>query len=102
MLHPRTAAYDLQTLLPMNASYDYEHRLRQEDVDMVNDHVAHIERTRSSRQPRIGDRVVYTSKYGDRYGQALIEKFEGKECSLYLSPYVLSKKSCNESKPIRD
>lgn len=72
----------------MNASYDHEHRLRQEDVDMVNDHVFHIERTRSSQQPKIGDRVVYTSKYGDWYGQALIEKFEDEKCSLCLSPYV--------------
>ena len=88
MLQARTAAYDLQTLLPMNTIYDHEHRLRQEDVDMANDHVFHIERTRSSRQPRIGDRVVYVSRYGDWYGQALIEKFEGKECSLCLSPYV--------------
>ena len=88
MLQARTAAYDLQTLLPMNTIYDHEHRLRQEDVDMVNDHVFHIERTRCSRQPKIGDRVVYVSRYGDWYGQALIEKFEGKECSLCLSPYI--------------
>ena len=88
MLQARTAAYDLASLLPMNRSYDREHKLRQEDVDMVNDYVAHIERTRSDKQPKIGDRVVYTSKYGDWYGNALIEKFEGGACSLCLDPYV--------------
>lgn len=88
MLQARTAAYDLQSLLPMNRSYDHEHHLNQEDVDMVNDLVAHIERTRSSRQPRIGDRVVYISKDGDWYGNALIEKFKGGACSLCLDPYT--------------
>lgn len=88
MLQARTAAYDLASLLMMNSLYDHEHKLRQEDVDMANDYVAHIERTRSSRQPKIGDRVVYTSKYGDWYGNALIEKFEGGACSLCLDPYV--------------
>lgn len=88
MLQARTAAYDLQSLLPMNRFYDHEHHLDQEDVDMVNDLVAHIERTRSSRQPRIGDRVVYISKDGDWYGNALIEKFKGGACSLCLDPYT--------------
>lgn len=88
MLQARTAAYDLQSLLPMNRSYDHEHHLNQEDVNMVNDLVAHIERTRSSRQPRIGDRVVYISKDGDWYGNALIEKFKGGACSLCLDPYT--------------
>lgn len=55
---------------------------------MANDYVAHIECTRSSRQPRIGDRVVYISRYGDWYGNAIIEKFEDEKCSLCLSPYV--------------
>ncbi len=88
MLQARTAAYDLQSLLPMNGLYDHEHQLRQEDVDMANDHVAHIERTRSDKQPKIGDRVAYVSEYGDWYGHALIEKFENGKCSLCLDPYV--------------
>ena len=87
MLQARTAAYDLQSLLPMNRSYDHEHHLDQEDVDMVNDLVAHIERIRSSRQPRIGDRVVYISKDGDWYGNALIEKFKGGALALPRSVY---------------
>ena len=88
MLQARTAAYDLQSLLPMNGLYDHEHRLRQEDVDMVNEYVAHIERTRSDKQPKIGDRVIYVSEHGDWYGNALIEKFENGKCSLCLDPYV--------------
>ncbi len=89
MLQARTAVYDLESLLRMNASYDHEHALREEDVAMVNEHVAHIERTRSSKQPKIGDRVVYVSKYGDWYGNALIEKIEDDgACSLCLVPYV--------------
>ena len=65
--------YSRETLLPMNTLYDHEHHLTQEDVDMANKLVRHIERTRNPRVPQVGDRVRYTTRYGDFYGNALIE-----------------------------
>ena len=56
--------YTLETLLPLNVSYDSDHGLTQEDVDMVNSLVEVIESTRSKHTPKIGDRVVYTQKGG--------------------------------------
>ncbi len=50
--------YTLETLLPLNVSYDSNHGLTQEDVDMVNSLVGVIESTRSKHTPKIGDRVV--------------------------------------------
>lgn len=88
MLQERTPAYDVKALLPMNGSYDCAHRLNDEDVQMVNDHTHHIERTRSENYPQIGDRVIYVSKYGDYSGNALIEKFENGKCTLCLNPYI--------------
>lgn len=81
--------YSRETLLPMNTLYDHEHRLTQEDVDAVNALVRHIERTRNPRVPQVGDRVRYTTRYGDFYGNALIEAVrEGGTLSICLCPYV--------------
>ena len=66
--------YTLETLLPLNVSYDSDHGLTQEDVDMVNSLVEVIESTRSKHTPKIGDRVVYTQKGGEYHPHGLIEK----------------------------
>ena len=57
--------YSLETLLPINTLYDHEHGLTQEDVDAANKLVHHIERTRDPLVPQVGDRVRYTTRYGD-------------------------------------
>ncbi len=64
--------YTIETLLPLNVSYDDDHGLTQEDVDMVNSLVEVIESTRSKHTPKIGDRVVYTLKGGEYHPQTLI------------------------------
>ena len=46
--------YSRETLLPMNTLYDHEHHLTQEDVDMANKLVRHIERIRNPLVPQIG------------------------------------------------
>ena len=69
--------YTLETLLPLNVSYDREHILRQSDVDMVNRLVEVIEDSRSDSTPKIGDRMRHTTRYGDFYGHALLEKVRG-------------------------
>ena len=81
--------YSRETLLPMNTLYDHEHHLTQEDVDMANKLVRHIERIRNPLVPQVGDRVRYTTRYGDFYGNALIEAVrEGGTLSICLCPYV--------------
>ena len=39
--------YGIETLKERNVSYDHAHGLKQKDVDMANNHVQLIERTRS-------------------------------------------------------
>ena len=81
--------YSLETLLPINTLYDHEHCLTQEDVDMANKLVRHIERTRDPLVPQVGDRVRYTTRYGDFHGNALIEAVrEDGTLSICLCPYV--------------
>lgn len=81
--------YSCETLLPMNTLYDHEHHLTQADVDAANALVRHIERTRNPLVPQVGDRVRYTTRYGDFYGNALIEAVrEGGTPSICLCPYV--------------
>ena len=74
MQQPKTEdRYSRETLRPMNTLYDHEHHLTQEDVDMANKLVRQIEHTRNPRVPQVGDRVRYTTRHGDFYGNALIE-----------------------------
>lgn len=81
--------YSRETLLPMNTLYDHEHGLTQEDVDMANKLVRHIERTRNPRVPQVGDRVRYTTRHGDFHGNALIGAVrEDGTFSICLCPYV--------------
>ena len=53
--------YTLETLLPLNVSYDSDHGLTQEDVDMVNSLVEVIESTRSKHTPKIGRKSLCVS-----------------------------------------
>ena len=81
--------YSRETLLPINTLYDHEHHLTQEDVDMANKLVRHIEHTRNPRIPQVGDQVCYTTRYGDFYDNALIEAVrEDGMRSICLCPYV--------------
>ena len=81
--------YSRETLLPINTLYDHEHHLPQEDVDMANKLVRHIEHTRNPRIPQVGDQVRYTTRYGDFYDNALIEAVrEDGMRSICLCPYV--------------
>jgi len=81
--------YSRETLLPMNTLYDHKHHLTQEDVDMANKLVRHIEHTRNPLVPQVGDRVRYTTRHGDFHGNALIEAVrEDGTRSICLCPYV--------------
>ena len=90
MLQATTNKYGIETLKRLNVSYDHQHSLAQEDVDMVNSYVELIERTRSEIKPQIGDRLVYVNEHGDYYGNALIDdKYVKDGClSVCEQPYV--------------
>ena len=82
--------YSIETLRERNVSYDHQHWLTQEDVDMANSYVELIERTCSKITPQIGDRLVYVTEHGDYYGNALIDSRSAKEgyLSVCEQPYV--------------
>ena len=90
MLQATKNKYGIETLKRLNVSYDHQHSLTQEDVDMVNSYVELIERTRSEIKPQIGDRLVYVTEHGDYYGNALIDdKYVKDGClSVCEQPYV--------------
>ena len=73
--------YSIETLRERNVSYDHQHWLTQKDVDMANNYVELIERTRSEITPQIGDRLVYVTEHGDYYGNALIDSRSAKAVS---------------------
>lgn len=80
--------YTMETLLPLNVSYDRNHILRQQDVDTVNRLVEVIEGSRSSLTPKVGDRMRHVDRKGDFYGYALLENFQADKMSVCLAPYV--------------
>lgn len=89
MLQKTKNKYTVETLKALNVSYDHDHRLIQEDTDMVNAYVELIEGTRSETTPQVGDRLIYTDRHGSHYGNALIEKsLEGGLVSVCEEPYI--------------
>lgn len=89
MLQKTKNKYTVETLKALNVSYDHDHRLTQEDTDMVNAYVELIEGTRSETTPQVGDRLIYTDRHGSHYGNALIEKsLEGGLVSVCEEPYI--------------
>lgn len=90
MLQKAKKKYTVETLKPLNVLYDHEHWLTQQDVDMANNYVELIERTRSEKTPQVGDRLIYVDRYGKYYGNALIEKREETSglISICEEPYI--------------
>lgn len=80
--------YTLESLLVHNESYNREHRLTKNDVDMANEYVRLIEITRSKFIPKAGDMVHYTTRYGDFYPHSHIDCAEDRGYSICEQPYV--------------
>lgn len=57
---------------------------------MANRYVELIEQTRSEITPQTGDRLIYLSRHGDYYGNALIDSMDEKKglLSICEQPYV--------------
>jgi len=81
--------YTLESLKPLNASFDVTQRLDQSDVEMVNRFVKLIESTRREK-PCPGDIIEYTDEYGDYSQNAHIQAFDGEpgQLSICTCPYV--------------
>lgn len=88
MVQTETKKYTIETLLPLNGTYNDKHTLTQEDVDEVNAMVKIIESTRSKTTPKSGDRLIYTDKYGEYTDHALIAKDNVEESYICIQPYV--------------
>lgn len=88
MMEATKNKYTLETLLPLNRSYDMEHTLTQGDVDMANRLVEAIESSRSGQIPKIGDRMRHVDRHGDFNNHALLEKKNDGGMSVCLQPYV--------------
>ncbi len=69
--------YNVETLRMMNESYDYEHRVTEDDVTDVNKWVRFIESSRSVVIPKAGDRINFTCRHGDYSSVAIIDKDRG-------------------------
>jgi len=88
MLQVKEKKYDVRTLRPLNESYDYYHRLTEKDVAKVNNLVERIESSRSDIKPKVGDRLLYTSKRGQYSPIAFIEKNNAGELFVCIRPMI--------------
>lgn len=68
-----TVKYTKNTLREINYSYDCEHHVTDSDLTMANRYVERIESTRSKTQPKTGDLLLLTDKYGKYYDHAHLE-----------------------------
>ena len=82
--------YTIETLAEINAEYLMEnYKILQTDINMVNEYVDMIERTRSTREPRPGDTICYTAPNGEYYPQAHIEHIaDGKAYVCEQQEYI--------------
>lgn len=83
-----TNKYDLESLRKINESFHKEHGLTRSDVDMANEYVELIERTRSKTDPKAGDIIRYTNRHGRYYHRAHIESNRNSACEICLHPYI--------------
>lgn len=79
--------YDIEELISCNGSYHRQHGVIQSDVDKINDHISWIEKTRSFTEPKVGDIIRYTDKYGNHYPTAHLDKINEKGCYICEQPF---------------
>lgn len=84
---PEKNKYTESSLISLNGSYHYDHEIKQSDVDMANRYVRLIESTRSEKQPRNGDMIRLTTRHGDYYPYAHLEKLYEDGFSACEQPY---------------
>ena len=82
--------YTKETLAKINQRYcsAHYHGVTDRDLSMVNNYVELIENSRSKETPKAGDRIRYTTSYGDYYERGHIEYVRDGEVNICEQPYV--------------
>lgn len=78
--------YTVETLQYLNDSHDYGYPVDQSDVDKVNRLISLIHKERNKDEtPAAGDIIAYTTRGGDYYQNAHIERIDDKEAYICLT-----------------
>lgn len=74
----------------LNGEFLSEHyEITENDMIMCQKYVDFIEKTRDSKQPKVGDILMYTNEHGDFYKSAHIDKiYEDGSAEICEQPYV--------------
>lgn len=88
MENAKSNGYNLQSLLPLNVSYDYEYRLNEADVQNVNMLMEEFAKERVTNVPKPGDVVMYTSKHGDYLPDCLVECYDDYGLKVITKPCI--------------
>ena len=81
--------YTVQTLQDLNGFHDYGYEVTDSDVEKVNRLIVLIREERDSHQvPMAGDIIRCTTRSGEYYGKAHIERIRGGRVEICLNPSV--------------
>lgn len=81
--------YTVETLQSLNNSHDYGYDVSQSDSDKVNRLISFIQKERDSHEePVSGGIIEYTTRSGDYYAHAHIERIKDGYQEICLLPYV--------------
>ena len=81
--------YTVETLQYLNDSHDYGYGVTDSDVEKVNRLITLMERERDRHQvPTAGDIIRYTTRSGEYYGKAHIERIRDGRVEICLDPSV--------------
>lgn len=69
----------IEKLKEVNQFYDYNKGITETETNKANKIATVITSASQTESPQVGDIVLYTTKYGDYYKDAVIEKIEGKK-----------------------
>ena len=79
--------YDLKSLVRLNEREGRACSIEERDVEKVNRLISRMRKEREENPaPVAGDTVTYTTRGGDYYPQAHIERSDGREAQLCLLP----------------
>lgn len=81
--------YTVETLQNLNNAYDYGYDVSESDTEKVNSLISFIQKERGNqKEPVAGDMIEFTTRSGDYYNQAHIERFKNGCLEICLSSYV--------------
>ena len=91
--------YTIETLIKINALFHEEHRVQQSDVDTANKYIGIIEKSRTNDAVQVGDIIEFTTRHGNYYRNAHVEKFEPETQEWNIceqgTPFIMSLKNEN-------